>query len=140
MPQLGEVSGPSLLWSPRQGGIAEPLEQKGAVARSPFDSRDRAMAEVKKLRAAGHDDSTFLVTREPSGKYAVYEFAESHILDSVQLGELKAQGLPLGGSTMAPETYLVDSEGYVGRLSPTARTAEACRDEADDSFVIEKLS
>ncbi len=134
------ITPPELRWNPGTiGKSEEALEAKGQIQGSPFATRDEAFAAVRDLRHRAHETSVFLVTKLPDSKYAAFEYGESHWIDDAQLDELRTRGLPLGGNARAPETYLIDADGHVGRLTPGARQPKPEEPRADDSFTLEPL-
>ncbi len=102
---------PELLRAPGWLRRAGPLKARGALAGSPFATLEAALAAVRVPEEAGW---VHLVTFTPSG-WAAFAY-EGAGLFAIDLGSLLLFGLPLGGSASAPQTYLRDARGNLGRI------------------------
>jgi hypothetical protein len=107
---------PSLRWDPGSLRRTAALEGDGPVAGSPFKTLRAALGAVAQLRSKARDGQVFLVTRVDEG-FATLRYTDDR-LGKVDLKELRPEGLPLGGDAQAPQTWVVDGQGRLGRLRP----------------------
>lgn len=115
---------PAMFWKPSENDMPIPLGMAGKVpANTLLDNVELAMHFVTIVRTEpDFRDAIFLVTRV-GAFFTVYAyFKNDPNRGEVKLSQISSGGLPLGDSFEEPNTYVVDSHGFVGRLVHSGRS------------------
>lgn len=100
----------------RDGRIDERLWPRGELGAAPAPTLAEALARAESGRTAGAvSGGVFVVLREKDG-WRAWSYSSPRVRRA-RLAEIDTAGLPLAADPDAPLTFLVDSEGAVGRLT-----------------------
>ncbi|MFN0205099.1 MAG: FAD-binding protein [Planctomycetota bacterium] len=110
---------PAVFWKHILFAEETPLTPAGWLGNQPAASLSKAIEAVAARRKVKESrDAVFLVIRSGTAAEAqwwIYEFVEDRILD-VAIGDIAIHDLPLAADPDAPQTYLIDAFGAVGKL------------------------